>query len=320
MSLLGSLFSSLWYGFMWLTGVIIGVMILFKVLFIIYCKYFPNADLKKRYQTEWAMVTGGSSGIGASLVEKLLRDQKMNVVIVALEDKLLTDFTKKMQETYKDRKVVAIGVDLSNDNPETGYMKSIIEKTKDIDIGCVFCNAGFFRLAGFDKVNIEDHMKQIECNTLSYVKITHHFFCKFKQQKHKKLISMTCSSVSYFPAPFSVMYGATKSFLNSFASSLAIEGIANNIDILAYNPQYTRSNLYANSPKLSVLDFMALIGSDCDDVAQEMLNSVGKVNYRDQGLYSIFMKIFGGIVFDMNWLFPLMAMGVSMAPEFKKLN
>ena len=108
------------------------------------------------------MVTGGSSGIGAALVEKLLKDQQMNVVIVALEDKLLADFTKRMQETYKDRKVVAIGVDLSNDNPENGYMKTIIEKTKDIDIGCVFCNAGFFRLAGFDKVRIEDHMKQIE--------------------------------------------------------------------------------------------------------------------------------------------------------------
>ena len=41
-------------------------------------------------------------------------------------------------------------------------MKTIIEQTKDIDIGCVFCNAGFFRLAGFDKVKIEDHLKQIE--------------------------------------------------------------------------------------------------------------------------------------------------------------
>jgi short-subunit dehydrogenase len=45
-------------------------------------------DLKKRYNANWVLVTGGSSGIGESLVHRLA-SQGINVVVVALQNKLM---------------------------------------------------------------------------------------------------------------------------------------------------------------------------------------------------------------------------------------
>jgi NADPH:quinone reductase-like Zn-dependent oxidoreductase len=46
-------------------------------------------NLAKKYTAEWALVTGGSSGIGYAIVQKLA-SQGINVVIVAYPDRLLT--------------------------------------------------------------------------------------------------------------------------------------------------------------------------------------------------------------------------------------
>jgi NADPH:quinone reductase-like Zn-dependent oxidoreductase len=46
-------------------------------------------NVAKKYMAEWALVTGGSSGIGYAIVQKLA-SQGVNVVIVAYPDRLLT--------------------------------------------------------------------------------------------------------------------------------------------------------------------------------------------------------------------------------------
>ena len=52
--------------------------------------------MKKKYNAKWAMVSGGSSGLGRALVQKLA-NQGLNIVIVALDDDLL----KKTGEELK---------------------------------------------------------------------------------------------------------------------------------------------------------------------------------------------------------------------------
>jgi hypothetical protein len=78
---------------------------------------------QKKYKTEWALVTGSSSGIGKALADKLLsqaiftpacksmlaqpthsiladktRAQGLNVVVVALDDKLLAETHKELSK------------------------------------------------------------------------------------------------------------------------------------------------------------------------------------------------------------------------------
>ena len=60
-----------------------------------------------------AVVTGASSGIGRSIVERLCK-QKINVVMVALDDKVLETAHREISDLYRDVKVRKCGVDLSS--------------------------------------------------------------------------------------------------------------------------------------------------------------------------------------------------------------
>jgi len=94
-------------------------------------------NLKVKYSAKWALVTGGSSGIGRALVEKLA-EQGLNVVLVALDDDLLRNFHQQIVAKYPQLQFRAVGCDLGTD----GYMDKIKEATDDIPVNLVFNNAG----------------------------------------------------------------------------------------------------------------------------------------------------------------------------------
>lgn len=68
--------------------------------------------MKKKYGATWGLVTGGSSGIGKAIAEKLAL-QNINVVIVALEDDLLTSTVKELKAKYPKVEFRSVGADLS---------------------------------------------------------------------------------------------------------------------------------------------------------------------------------------------------------------
>jgi short-subunit dehydrogenase len=75
----------------------------------------------------------------------------------------------------------------------------------------------------FPDTPIERILKNIECNALSAVKITHHFVGKMIAAKIKGCVTFTASSSCYIPAPTTAMYVSTKMFLTNFATSLGPE-------------------------------------------------------------------------------------------------
>lgn len=104
------------------------------------CDALLSDDLKRRYRADWAVVTGGSSGIGRAIVEKLVK-QGVNVVIVALQDSLLDDFHAQLCRQHPHLRFRKVGVSLA-ERDESSYMGPIIEATSDIHVSLLFNNAG----------------------------------------------------------------------------------------------------------------------------------------------------------------------------------
>ena len=114
---------------------------------------------------------------------------------MAYPDDKLNQAHTKLSKEFPNLKFKSVATDLSKVDGK--YMEDLKEGIRGIEdeIGIVFNNAGYIRFGEFDKSPIEEHLKHIECNSLSHIRITHYFYQKMKEKK-RGLICFTSSSVS----------------------------------------------------------------------------------------------------------------------------
>lgn len=258
----------------------------------LYMLLMGPVNLKKKYNAEWALVTGASMGIGKSIAETMAL-QGLNVVLVALpprpgcpDDLLIT--TESLREHFPHLQFRAIYAIFDH---KTDYMPSIIEGTKDINVQIVFNNAGYMVTGFFDRVAIEPQLANLECNATACVKVTHHFLQSMLAKKLKGCFVYTSSVSGYIPNPFAVMYGATKAFVSEFAASLAVEVRNHGIDVISVHPSPVASNFFNVSHKIDGLEMARKVAVSPDSVPGKMLTCVGRCHLGDLGSMAIFMRI-----------------------------
>lgn len=91
--------------------------------------------------------------------------------------------------------------------------------------------------------------------------------------------------------PFSAMYGATKAFLTSLATSLAAEVAVDGVDVMVVHPSPVASNFYDKTHKLDALEMFRRTGKSPDVVTEALFATVGRAVVCDQGYYSITLRI-----------------------------
>lgn len=148
----------------------------------------------------------------------------------------------------------------------------------------------------FDELDVDVHMRNLECNALAGIRLVHHIYSRMISEKRRGCIALISSSAWFIPSPYATIYGASKAMLSSFATSLSIEARNHDVDICVIHPSYTHTNLYRNTPKLDFLSALAKFGWSPDDVADVFTNSVGRVVVRDAGLYTVLTNIFGRLI------------------------
>ena len=137
----------------WLWGA--GLLMTFSLAtyFVPFCIsiLFPIQNLKEKYDAEWAVVTGGSSGIGLA-VSKRLAAQGLNVVVVAVDNATLEDSLQELSDKFPTQEFRSVGVNLSVD----GYLEKVEEATADLSVQVVFLNAGYIKTGFFDESTLRE--------------------------------------------------------------------------------------------------------------------------------------------------------------------
>jgi short-subunit dehydrogenase len=245
-------------------------------------------NLKAKYDAEWALVTGASSGIGKCITERLA-DQGVNVVLVALDDKVLAATFAEVKKAYPKVTFRCVGVNLG---AHGAYMPEIVAKTSDIFVNLVFNNAGFILPGLFADQNVNACMANYECNATSSMLITHHFMGKMIAAKRTGLISFTSSAGAYFPGPTAALYSSTKAFLTSFATSIAGEVRDVGIDIVVVHPSPIASSFYEKTASvLSSLKTAQKAASSPFVIADAINASAGRLVVWDQGSTSVAFRL-----------------------------
>lgn len=309
----------LWWCFqtvVWIGG--LASLLTYLVPVVVQAYILREQDLKKKYNAKWAVVTGGSSGIGRALTEKLA-SQGINVVIVALKDKLLDELHAKMQKQHPHLEFRAVGVDLSGSSGD--YMEPIKEATKDIDVSLLFNNAGYIVIGLFADTPLDKQLNNYEVNTTSAIKITHHFVGQMLAKKLKGVVSFTSSPAGLMPCPFSAMYGSTKAFLSEFAGSLASELKRDGIDVYVLHPSPVDTNFYSSETahKSSSLSFFKKTAYSPASIASDIFRTVGNWTVvRDQGYFAVGLHLLLKVV-DLNFITFVMSLFAHMSDEYRKL-
>ena len=240
----------------------------------------PIPDLKKRYKAQWALVTGGGSGIGKAIVFKLA-SQGLNVVVVSLDDEFLKETTKQLKEQFPSVEFRSVGCNFA---PGVDYMAKIKEATKDITVQIVFNNAGFLVTGFFDQAPIGKVLVNMECNATAATNVAHYFAKQLVEKKLKGCIVFTSSVAGFIPTPFSAMYGATKAFCTQLAASLHIELNSLGIDVCAVHPSPVSSNFYRNlDHKIEILESACKQPVPPDALPDDIFRSIGACSLRDLG-------------------------------------
>eukprot|EP01090_Pellita_catalonica_P002791 TRINITY_DN123_c0_g1_i1.p1 TRINITY_DN123_c0_g1~~TRINITY_DN123_c0_g1_i1.p1 ORF type:complete len:320 (+),score=36.85 TRINITY_DN123_c0_g1_i1:506-1465(+) len=302
--------------FAWLVyGYFFVSLFTYLVPFLLDTFYFKPQDLKKKYNAEWALVTGGSSGIGRALTE-FLAAQGLNIVIVALPDKHLTAIETKLKADYPNQEFRTIGVNLAADD----FMDEVIEQTKDIDIQLLFNNAGYITIGFFSDLGLQRQLNNLAVNSVSALKITHHFLNKMLAKELKGCITFTSSPAGIMPTPFSAIYGSSKAFLTEFGQSLAGEVNKAGIDVLVIHPSPVDTAFYQGdtAKHSSSLNLFKKTACAPTTIANAILSAVGRSVVRDQGYFSLSLKLLFKVL-DLN-LFALLTGKFShLSSEYKAL-
>jgi len=282
----------------------------------LYVSLSTPVDLKQKYGAEWALVTGGGSGIGRSLCFALAA-QNLNVVVVSLDDDFLKKTMKDLSSSFPSLEFRSVAVTFS---PKVDYLKMIVDATSDINVQCIFNNAGFILTGFLDQCKLAALESNMECNATAAVKITHHFLAKLVSSKQKGCIVFTSSVAGFIPTPFASLYAATKAFLSSFACCVNIEVASLGIDVVAVHPSPVNTNFYDKvDHKIELMESAQKQAVEPDELPKAILRSVGRCALSDIGGMAFGTRI-GTWFLPFNIFTKMFAVAAPYLPDYKKHN
>jgi hypothetical protein len=187
----------------------------------------------------YALVTGGTSGIGYELVKLLARDG-YNLVIVARNERDLIQVSNEIKQQY-NVEVVTISKDLFNIDNSFELHNEV--KTRNIDIEILVNDAGQGQYGEFVETDIRRELDIINLNISSVVVLTKLFLQDMVARGSGRILNLS-SIASKTPGPWQSVYHATKAFVQSFTEAVRSEVKDSGITITALLPGATDTDFF----------------------------------------------------------------------------
>ncbi|MCV7382253.1 SDR family NAD(P)-dependent oxidoreductase [Mycolicibacter longobardus] len=211
----------------------------------------------------WAVVAGGSEGVGAEFAFQLA-GAGINLVLIARRPEALRHTADRCRE---------LGVhvhELSLDLTAAGSVAQIVEATSDIEVGLLIYNAGAnTHSAEFLDGDLAAFSRVIDLNVTTPLGLIHRFGAAMRERRRGGVL-LVGSLTGYLGSARQSVYGGVKAFTRIYAEGLWLELRDHNVHVLELvlgvtrTPAMQRVGLNFDIPGLRV--------SDPADVAREGLD------------------------------------------------
>jgi uncharacterized protein len=174
----------------------------------------------------WAVIAGGSEGIGPCIAAKLA-DAGINIVLVARKQGPLDESAAAIRAKY-GVEVRTLVLDLT----DAAMLDRIREVTDDIDVGLLVYNAGASHRTGFYlDWPLEDVLKVIQLNVVGQSVLAHHFGNRMAARGRGGIILMG-SLAGVAGSPTVIAYSGAKAYSQIFSEGLWWELKQHGVDVL----------------------------------------------------------------------------------------
>lgn len=194
-------------------------------------RYLANREKERLRNSfgDWAVISGGSSGIGLELATRLA-EAGINLVMNARSVTTLQSVQLKLQKKYNVQ-IKTVAADVST---EKG-VEAIIAAGEKLNVGLFVAAAGFGTSGRLVQADVEEEVNLIRVNCEGLLRLTYHYGKLFSTQKRGGIILLS-SMVAFQGVPYSANYAASKAYVQSLAEALAKELKPYNVHVLAAAP------------------------------------------------------------------------------------
>lgn len=210
----------------------------------------------------WAVIAGGSEGVGAELATQLA-DDGFNLLLLARKPDPLDETAVACRG--RGVEVRTLAVDLTSPTA----VAEITEATADLEVGLFIYNAGANSYGHpFSAGELSGFQSVIDLNITAMLALVHHYAQPMKERGRGGIL-LVGSLAGYVGASHEAIYAAVKAFGRIFAEGLWVELRDHGVDVLELVLGVTRTPAMERAG----LDFTipGMVVSEPADVAREGL-------------------------------------------------
>ena len=191
----------------------------------------------------YAIVTGSGKGIGKAIVQRFLEDDVAGVALFDMDEELVKATAKELDPT--GQRAIAVRCNVANMEDVTAAVQTVTEKFGRVDI--LINNAGITRDAMFHKMTSEQAHMVMDVNFFGTFNCCHAVIKGMRDRCYGKIVNI--SSVSTFGSVGQTNYSASKSAIEGFTRTLAMESGLKNITVNCVSPGMIDTDILKTIPE-----------------------------------------------------------------------
>jgi len=219
-----------------------------------------------------ALITGASSGLGATFAHHLAA-LKYDLVLLARREDRLRTLADQLGRRFGIRAEV-LPADLSAD---AGIIQVEDWIRARNDLTLLVNNAGFGGGGLYYRADMAKAADMIHVHVVTTARLTRAVLPQMVERKRGAVINVA-SVAAFFVLPGSIMYGSTKAWIVAFSKGLANELRGTGICVQALCPGFTHTEFH-DTPELNKLKDSTIpgfLGMSADTVIDKSLRALGR--------------------------------------------